>query len=70
MEGLMIAAQDQALHVQYHQGNIMKQPTVSKCRMCYKAEEPIKHIVAGYTILAPSETLMDTIRWLVTSMGQ
>jgi hypothetical protein len=32
MEGLMIAAQDQAL-LQYHQRNIMMQPTVSKCRM-------------------------------------
>jgi len=42
MEGLMIAAQDQAL-MQYHQRNIMMQPTVSKCRMWYKAEEPIKH---------------------------
>ena len=55
MEGLMIAVQDQALHMQYHQRNIMKQPTVSKCRMCYKAEEPIKRIVPGCTKLAPSE---------------
>jgi hypothetical protein len=54
MEGLMIAGQDQAC-MQYHQRNIMKQPFVSKCRMCYKTEEPIKHIVAGCTTLAPSE---------------
>jgi len=33
----------------------MKQPTDSKCRVFYKAEERIKHIVAGYTTLAPSE---------------
>jgi len=33
----------------------MKQPNDSKCRMFYKAEECIKHIVAGYTTLALSE---------------
>jgi hypothetical protein len=33
----------------------MKQPTDSKCRMCYKAEEHIKHIVAGCNTLVPSE---------------
>ena len=33
----------------------MKQTIVSKCRMCYKLEEHIKHIVAGCTTLAPSE---------------
>ena len=33
----------------------MKQPTDSKCRMCYKAEQHIKHIVAGSTELAPSD---------------
>jgi hypothetical protein len=43
MEGLMTAAQDQALNMQYHHRNIMKQPIVSECRMCYKLVEPIKH---------------------------
>ena len=33
----------------------MKQPIDGKCRMCCKAEECIKHIVAGCTTLAPSE---------------
>jgi len=33
----------------------MKQPTESKCRMCCKAEEHIKHGVAACTTLAPSE---------------
>jgi hypothetical protein len=34
---------------------MMKQPNNSKSRMCYKAEEHIKHIVVGCTTLVPSE---------------
>jgi hypothetical protein len=37
------------------QRNIMMQSIDSKCRMCYKAEECIKHSIAGCTTLAPSE---------------
>jgi hypothetical protein len=33
----------------------MKQPIDSKCRMWYKAEEHITHVVAGCTTVAPSE---------------
>ena len=55
MESLITGAQDQALNVCCHQRNIMKQPIDSKCGMCCKAEEHIKHIVAGCTTLAPSE---------------
>jgi len=33
----------------------MKQPVDCKCRMCCKAEEHVKHIVAGCTTVAPSE---------------
>jgi hypothetical protein len=54
-ESLIKAAQDQALNMRYHQWNIMKQPTDSECRMCYKAEEHTKHTVAGRTIFAPSD---------------
>jgi hypothetical protein len=53
MESLTIAAQDQALNTHcYRQRNIMKQPTDSKCRMSCKAEEDIKPIVAGCTMLS------------------
>jgi hypothetical protein len=69
VESLMTAAQDQAFNMRYHQRNIMKQPIDSKCRICCKAKEHIQHIVAGCTTLAPSEYLIDTIRWLVTSTG-
>jgi len=55
MESLIIAAQDQALNMRYHQKNIMKQQTDSKQRMCYNAEEHTKHTVVGCTNLAPSE---------------
>ena len=49
---VMTAAQDQALNMRYYKRSIMKQPTDSKCRMCYKAEERTMHIVVGCTILA------------------
>ena len=55
MESLIIAAEGQALNTHYHQRNIMKEPTDCKCRVCCKAEEHVKHIVAGYATLAPSE---------------
>ena len=51
---LIIAAQDQLLNMHY-QRNIMKQTFAGKCRMCYKVEEHVKHIVAGCTTLAPFE---------------
>jgi hypothetical protein len=54
-ESLIILAQDKALNICYQQRNIMKQPTESKGRMCYKAEEHIKDIGVGFTTLAPSE---------------
>ena len=41
MVSLVIAAQDEALSTRYHLRNIMKQPTDSKCRMCYKAQEHV-----------------------------
>jgi len=52
MESLIIAAQDQALKTHY-QRNIMQQPIDRQCRMYCKAEEHIKHFVAGCTMLVP-----------------
>jgi hypothetical protein len=44
MESLIIAAQDKAFNMRYHERNIMKQPIYSKHRMCYKAAEHMKHM--------------------------
>jgi hypothetical protein len=55
MENIIIATQDQALNMRYHQQNIMQQPTDSKCRIRYKGKEHMKHIVVGCTTLALSE---------------
>jgi len=41
--------------MRYHHKNVMKLPMDGKFRMCYKAEEYMKHIVAGCTTLASSE---------------
>jgi hypothetical protein len=49
-KSFIIVAQDQVLRMHYHQRNIMKQPVDSKCRMCYKAEQHMKHTVAGCTL--------------------
>jgi hypothetical protein len=50
---LIIAGQDPALSTLYYYRKIMEQPNDSKCRMRYKTEEHIKHIVAGCTTFAP-----------------
>jgi hypothetical protein len=73
MESLITAAQDEALNSRYHHRNIMKQPTDSKCRMCYKGEH--KHTVVGCTTLAPSEytnrhsNVAGYIHWTVCEHG-
>jgi len=48
----------------------MKQPTESKCRKCYKAEEHIKRMSRYTQHLCILNTILDTIRWLVTSTGE
>jgi hypothetical protein len=69
-ESLTIATQDQALNMCYNRRNIMKQPTDSKFRTCYKTEEHMKLIVVGLTALHHLNALIDTKRWPVTSTGR
>ena len=54
-DGLITTAQDQALNSHFHQKNVMKQPTDSKCKMCCKAEEHVTYVAAGCTTLALSK---------------
>ncbi len=54
-EGFLIAAQDQSLPTRNYQKHIMKQNTLSKCRMCGSWEETINHIVSGCPTLAKKE---------------
>jgi hypothetical protein len=41
----------------------MEQPADSKFRMCYKAEEHLKHIVVGCTTLVLSEYAIRVCQW-------
>ena len=49
-EGLLIAAQDQALYTRNYQKHIVGKEIDSRCRMCYKQSETIDHTQGGYSI--------------------
>ena len=38
-EGLITAAQDQALNTRYHSKHIIKQETTDRCRMCHPSQK-------------------------------
>ena len=54
-EGLVIAAQDQALRTNYIKKKIDKADINPICRLCYKSSETIDHIVSGCEKLAQNE---------------
>ena len=54
-EGFIIAAQDQSLNTRNYQAHIIKNGTNPKCRLCDDKPETIDHIVAGCSVLAPTE---------------
>ena len=54
-EGLLVAAQDQAINTRNYQKAICGQQVESKCRMCSQHEETVDHIVSGYEVLAKTE---------------
>ena len=54
-EGMIIAAQDQALRTNWIKKNIDKQNISEKCRMCGQRDESVSHIVAECSKLAQTE---------------
>ena len=54
-EGLLVAAQDQAINTRNYQKVICGQQVESKCRMCLQHEETVDHIVSGCEVLAKTE---------------
>ena len=54
-EGLLTAAQEQALRTTAINANIDKQAVSSKCRLCKSAEESVSHIVCECSALAQRE---------------
>ena len=54
-QGLLTAAQDQALYTRNYQKNIVGNEIDSRCRMCYKQSETIDHIISGCEVLAKVE---------------
>ncbi|CAH3024753.1 unnamed protein product, partial [Porites evermanni] len=51
-EGLLVAAQDQAINTRNYQKVICGQQVESKCRMCSQYEESVDHIVSECEVLA------------------
>ena len=56
-EGLILAAQDQSLATNNYQKMVSKTKNDDKCRVCKSKPETIDHIVAGCSLLAPTEYL-------------
>ena len=57
-ESIIVAAQDQAISINYFKNKILKEETESKCWLCKKYEETIDHLTSGSPILAKNEYLM------------
>ena len=54
-EGLVVAAQDQALRTRYYKRKILHRDVSPTCRMCSVGLETVDHIVAGCSALAPTD---------------
>ena len=56
-EGLITAAQDQALNTRYYSKHIMKQGSADRCRMCHTQVETVEHIMSECQTLAADKYL-------------
>ena len=56
-EGLITAAQDQALNVRCYSKHIIKQGTTDRCRMCHTQPETVEHLISGCQTLAADQYL-------------
>ena len=56
-EGLITAAQDQAVNIRYYSKHIIKQGTTDRCRMCHTQPETVEHIISGCQTLAADQYL-------------
>ena len=54
-EGLITAAQDQALNTRYYDKHIIKQGTTDRCRMCHTQPETVEHLISGCQTLAEDQ---------------
>ena len=54
-EGMMFAAQEQALRTNAIKANIDKQPVSPLCRLCMKTPETVMHLASGCTKLAQKQ---------------
>ena len=54
-EGLIFAAQEQALRTNWIRKNIDDQEVSEKCRMCWERDESITHMIAEFKKLAQKE---------------
>ena len=56
-EGLITAAQDQALNTRYYSKHIIKHGSTDRCRVCHNQAETLDHIISGCQILAADKYL-------------
>ena len=54
-EGLITAAQDQALNTRYYSKHIIKQRTTERCSMSHTQPETVEHIISGCQTLAADQ---------------
>ena len=54
-EGLLAAAQDQAINTRNYREEICDQQVESKCRMCSHHKETLDHIVSGREVVSKTE---------------